>query len=260
MLYNKMNYTTNISYLTNVFINEYDISKANINVLYSKRLIDSETYDWLYNAERMTRQVYVGKLQKDKMIADELKAGIIEAKKMLFESNMVNDYEVLSIKNDAVFIINRTLEYTKFGLIEFKLKNRYTSYYKMGNLELYYFYNSINKSEDLEVKGIGDSKLELHKDYFVTFLKDLFYAVQTAGPVVAMGVLKDYYNRYISLSLPVDHYRLFDPVSKFKLNMRSYTNSAYFTEVVQDARSLDITYNATLLLELQKILTDMTLR
>ena len=125
MLYNKMNYTTDISYLTNVFINEYDISKANINVLYSKRLIDSETYDWLYNAERMTRQVYVGKLQKDKMIAAELKAGIIEAKKMLFESNMVNDYEVLSIKNDAVFIINRTLEYTKFGLIEFKLKNRY---------------------------------------------------------------------------------------------------------------------------------------
>ena len=57
----------------------------------------------------MTRQVYVGKLQRDKAIVDILKAGIIEAKKILFEANDIKDYEVLSIKNDAVFIINRNL-------------------------------------------------------------------------------------------------------------------------------------------------------
>ena len=34
MLYNEINYTSDISYLNNVFIYEYDISKANINVLY----------------------------------------------------------------------------------------------------------------------------------------------------------------------------------------------------------------------------------
>ena len=125
MLYDNINYTSGISYLDNTFIYEYDISKANINVLYSKKAIDKDTYDYLYNANRDTRQVYIGKLQKEnKEIATILKAGIIEAKKWLFEANNIHDYEVLSIKNDAVFIINRVLNYTQFSIIEFKCKNK----------------------------------------------------------------------------------------------------------------------------------------
>ena len=136
MLWENINYLAEISYLPNTLIYEYDISKANINVLYSKGVIDKKTYDYLYNAERMTRQVYVGKLQRDKAIVDILKAGIIEAKKILFEANDIKDYEVLSIKNDAVFIINRNLINTKFGLINFVNKNQYTSFYKIKNLEM----------------------------------------------------------------------------------------------------------------------------
>ena len=100
MIYDKVNYTSDISYLANTIIYEYDISKANINVLYSKGAIDKQTYDYLYNANRMIRQVYIGKLQRDdKNIVSILKQGIIEAKKMLFEANNIEDYEVLSIKN-----------------------------------------------------------------------------------------------------------------------------------------------------------------
>ena len=91
MLWENINYLAEISYLPNTLIYEYDISKANINVLYSKGVIDKKTYDYLYNAERMTRQVYVGKLQRDKAIVDILKAGIIEAKKILFEANDIKD-------------------------------------------------------------------------------------------------------------------------------------------------------------------------
>ena len=58
MLWDKTSYTADISYLTNVFIYEYDISKANINVLFTKNIIDQQTYEFLYNAPRMTRQVY----------------------------------------------------------------------------------------------------------------------------------------------------------------------------------------------------------
>ena len=43
MLYEKTNYTADISYLTNVFITEYDISKCNINVLYKYKAIDEQT-------------------------------------------------------------------------------------------------------------------------------------------------------------------------------------------------------------------------
>ena len=161
MLYNEINYTSDISYLNNVFIYEYDISKANINVLYSKGAIDKNTYDYLYAANRDIRQVYIGKLQKEnKEIVNILKAGIIEAKKCLFEANNIQDYEVLSIKNDAVFIINRQLQNTQFGLINFKCKNKYTSFYKFNNLEVYYFYDSFSKNEVIEVKGISETMAE----------------------------------------------------------------------------------------------------
>ena len=35
-IYDNINYSSDISYLTNTFIYEYDISKANINILYTK--------------------------------------------------------------------------------------------------------------------------------------------------------------------------------------------------------------------------------
>ena len=73
----------------------------------------------MYNSERQVRQVYVGKLQKDKAVSDALKEGIREARKNLFEANNIQDYEVLSIKNDAIFLIDRIPEVRDFGLIHF---------------------------------------------------------------------------------------------------------------------------------------------
>ena len=106
MIYEKTNYSAGLNYLNNTFIREYDISKANINVLFSKGIIDKRTYDYLYESERMIRQIFVGKLIKNNNgVSDVLKQGILEARKNLFEANDIKDYEVLSIKNDAVFII-----------------------------------------------------------------------------------------------------------------------------------------------------------
>ena len=73
MLWDKTTYTADISYLTNVFIYEYDISKANINILFTKGVINEATYKFLYEAQRMVRQVYVGKLCKDTKVSNILK-------------------------------------------------------------------------------------------------------------------------------------------------------------------------------------------
>lgn len=259
MLYDNINYSLDISYLNNVFIREYDISKANINVLYSKGIIDEKVYNDLYNAERMVRQRYVGMLQKDKTIMETLKKGIIEAKKCLFEANDIKDYEVLSIKNDAVFIINRKLITTKFGLINFLNKNTYTSFYKFNNLELYYYYNNIDKSECLDIKGISDAKLVLHDQYMMQFLKDLFYTVQMNGVEVAMRLLKDFYNSYINLNLDIGYYRKFNNDSDYHYKFNTNIGTGFSAEYVSndDKYAVDISFNLSILLELQKILTSM---
>lgn len=259
MLFDKVNYTADISYLTNVFIYEYDISKANINILYTKGAIDKATYDFLYNSERMVRQVYVGKLCRDKSINDILKSGIIDAKKMLFEANNIQDRDVLSIKNDAVFIINRKLQNTKFGLINFVQKNLYTSFYKLGGMEFYYYYSNATKEEYVDIKGISDEKLKYHEKFFLQLLKDLFYSIQINGPEISMRMLKDAYNEYIKLELPTGYYRNFDINSVYHFKFVSNLGTGFSIENATESQKnmLDITRNLSILMEMQRILVSI---
>lgn len=259
-LWNQINYTSEISYLNNVFIYELDISKANINVLKTKNIIDDKTYDYLYNAERMVRQVFVGKLQKDKRVSDALKQGIIEAKKLLFEANDIKDYEVLTIKNDAVFLINRIPAIRDFGLIHFVPKNKYTGFYKVRNFEFFYYYSNLDKEEYLHIKGLSDAVIESHKDYFYQFLKDLFYTIQCNGIEIAIRLLKDFYMQYINLSLPIEYYRRFDTQNDYHFKIKTAIGTGFsINDNPNESMKplLDITANLNLLIELQKILTNM---
>ena len=254
-LYKYINYTIPVSYLTNVFIYEYDISKANISILYTYNIISKEVYDELYIAPRMVRQKYVGYLQKDIKIVKILQQGIIEAKQLLFESNNMQDNEVLSIKNDAVFVINRQLNSTKFNNIEFKLKNTYTGFYKIDNLELYYYFNSITSEENLHVKGINDVNLLNHEPYFLQFLKDLFNIIQVSSIENALKVLKAFTRQYIDRSLNMGFYRQFNASSSFHIINNS---SGYMLKNMYDNIDLiDISTNLHILIELQKILLQM---
>lgn len=258
-LWAESNYTSGISYINNTFIYELDIQKANINVLYSLGVIDKQIYDYLYNSERQVRQVYVGKLQKDKAVSDALKWGIREARKNLFEANNIQDYEVLSIKNDAIFLIDRIPEVRDFGLIHFIPKNKYTGFYQLMNLEMYYFYSNITKEEWLHIKGISDKNLELHDKYFLQFLKDLFYTIQSNGAEIAMRMLKDFYIQYISLSLPVEYYRRFDVTSDYHFKFRTPIGTGFGMDNATEEQKqyLDISNNLRILLELQKKLVQM---
>ena len=56
--------------------------------------------------------------------------------------------EVVRIANDAVFVKRSVpLKYTKFGLIEFIPKNKYSSFIKLG--DLYIFFGS--SMDDLNI-------------------------------------------------------------------------------------------------------------
>lgn len=260
MLWNKVNYTADISYLTNIFITEYDISKCNINVLYTKGVINKNTYDYLYNAERMVRQTYVGKLQRDdNSIVKILQSGIIEAKKMFFEANGIEDRDVLSIKNDAVFIINKKPKITKFGLIEFVAKGLYTSFFKFRGMEIYYYYNNMSKAEYIEVKGISEKNLAKHEGYFLQLLKDVFYSIQVNGPEITLRMIKDFYMEYVNRSLPIEYYRKFDAYCNYHFICNTMINTGFEAEYVSESNKslVDITYNLNILMQLQKYVISM---
>ena len=66
-------YVAPIDYLISRYIREYDISKANINILLYKGLISKSKYDYFYNLPNDRRKIEVGLLQRDN---DKVREGL----------------------------------------------------------------------------------------------------------------------------------------------------------------------------------------
>ena len=244
------NYNSGYEIILNSFIHEYDLSKANINALYSRGVIDKAMYDNLYSADKAIREKQVGlMIRKDQKIYQEIQNGIMEAKRNLIIVNNIDLEDIVSIKNDAVFVMNRKLDNTKFGLMDFKLKNTYTMYMKARRYEFYYYFNSYNQEEKLDVKGISDNKLVYHKQYFMDFLLALFNTLQVDGIIPAINMLQNFSLAYINRQLDPNYYRKFNSECNFDL-LNGYSSNVY----VSDIRLIDIRYNYEILRDLYKAL------
>lgn len=247
------NYNSSYNIILNSFIREYDISKANINALYERGVIDKAMYDNLYSADKAIREKTIGlMIRENQNIYKEIQAGIINAKINLILSNNIDLEDIVSIKNDAVFVMNRSLDNTKFGLMDFKLKNIYTIYIKINRYEFYYYFNPYNQEEILDVKGINDSKLELHKNYFMDFLLALFNTLQVQGIIEGINMLQNFSLAYINRTLDPGYYRKFNSESNFDLlyNGSLWSSSTY----VSDINMIDIRYNYEILRDLYGVL------
>lgn len=217
-LWNQKNYLLDIEYLVATRISEYDIRKANISILYSEGVITKDYYNYLYSADRMTRQVEVGYMIKNNAeIGNILSKGIEKYRKLFFESNSISDNDILSIKNDAVFIMSKLPNATKFGeVVEFVNKNTYSSYIRLQRKkEVYFGSDIINNTSQIDIKGISDDKLLLHQNYILTVIADVMYYIETGEIKSAIDYLISFYNQYIQRKLPIGYYRNFDDESKY---------------------------------------------
>lgn len=258
-LYSAVSYSANIDFLLNNYVREYDISKANINILLHRKLITEDLYNFLKQSDRMVRQVTIGKMLRDNpSLSEELKNGIIETKQRFFEVNNIQDYEVLSIKNDAVYLINKIPKITKFDNIEFACKNIYTSYYKIFNVEYYYYFDIVNNIENIDIKGIGDDKLEYHKNHFLEFLLVIFNSAQVDDIKETINLLKIFSDKYLKMGLDIEYYRNFNASSLYSLKpimKYSSVNAKFLPEKHKDI--IDISHNYNILRELYKIYTSI---
>ena len=247
MLYKEKNYTINLGYLFNNYIREYDISKANINILFAKGAIDQEMYSKLFSADRMVRQIYIGKMIKnDSTIQDILNDGVIEYKKKFFEANDITDSDIISIKNDAVFVLNKNPQILSFDNVNFVLKNTYTSFMRLNELEIYYGYTFSN--EVIDVKGIKDTDLDNFHMAFINIIVQFFNLIQKSGSELARNYITSVINQYVNLELPIDYYRRFRSSNDYVINgiTESYSIS-WLPDNIESRRSVGIGYNLNLL-------------
>jgi len=206
-LYKKTNYTSSVDRVQNR-IYEYDLHSANVSALRATGKFDERMLDILENSEKQVREEAVGKMirrDKTKTIYGYISRGIQRAKEQLFRFNGIKDDEVLTIKNDAVFVIGRKLQHTTFGPYEFRLKNVYAGYIRIDKIEIYYD----KKHKSITIKGVSDMVVEHpdHQSGMLCFFLQVFRYLD----LDQVQDLRDYLIRfardYKALKLPHQYYR-----------------------------------------------------
>lgn len=253
-LYEKVNYSSMVNFIFSRYIYEYDIQKANISILYDKDIISYDDYIQLYNADKLYRQVYIGNLQKkNATLTKVLQDGIIEAKRNLFIQNNIEPNEVLSIKNDAVFIIGRKLDHTDFGTVHFIEKHEYTSFVRLLNIEIYYGYNRIRNDETFSVKGLGKNEV-YHTDYMIDFILYILNSIQMRDTQSVIIDMTEFYYNYINKNLHIGYYREFNPMSKYRIGEFLVDD---LDDTIDNKYSINISYNTRVLTELFKYISSV---
>lgn len=212
-LYLNENYISEFKFINASYIREYDLAKANISALLYKNAITPDLYKILYEMDKDTRERTVGLMIRDDPKLNDIKSnGIIEAKRLLFEMNNIDDFDVLEIRNDAVFIIGNKLKYTKVNeFFNFIIKSEFTTYAFISNkLSLFYKYDPITDTDIIDIKGIKNHKLELHANHFLKFICESFYKLQNDTLDNTLKYISNFYHEYMSRNLDIEYYRSFD--------------------------------------------------
>lgn len=260
-LWRGKNYKSSIKYLINTYIREYDLSKANINALLYTGRINREEYNRLYSMDKKDREVLVGlMIKEDNTIYKSISDGIEEARKRLFVANQIEDYEVLSIRNDAVFVQGRPLQYTSFKDFIFVMKNEYTMYLKLQELEIFYSDTiDINTGElvtNIDIKGMSEYNMSLHSNGLLGLICDICYRLQREKIESTMSWIIDIYEKFIKRELPKEYYRTFDHNSGY--NIPTFIRSANLFDIDDSMISIvDINRNLLILRDIVSIISDI---
>lgn len=250
------NYISDKIILINNIIREYDISKANISILRQYNVIDDSLYNKLYKSDKLYRNIYIGNLCKDESISNILSNGFIESRKILFTRNNINKNDILSIKKDAIYTIDKELKYTTFGYINFNCKNTYTIFMKLCNLEIYYMDNIIDNKVNIniDVKGINDNLLPLHQNGILGFICDVCYKLLRNPIQDIVKYISNFYDDYVNRRLDICYYRDLDMYSLYTINTK-YTSFKLKNISYDMINIIDINRNLQILRDLLYIIS-----
>lgn len=217
-LYQQITKRSIFPYLISEYIYEYDLSKANISALLYGGVIDQYKYDYYASIDKRLREIAIGNMEKANEEIGRIKAaGITEAKRLLCEANQIQDQEVFEIRNDAIFILNRDLEYTDFGIFKFVKKNIYNSFLNLKNIEIFHGFNPVTQMDTIDVKGIKDEILERHCNGWILFFADIFYYIENGLLTDAIQYTNKIYEDILLRRADINLYREFNSDSLFRI-------------------------------------------
>lgn len=223
-------------------IREFDMKSAGLNIIKSLKLLPEDTIAELEKMPKMESKIKIGLLQrKDRQLAKNMVEGFKIYREKFIKENNIETKDILSIKKDAIFLINRGIQKDTFDYVVFDCKNRYTSYFYFNKLEFYF--NS--RTRHIDIKGITDAKLKKHNKYMIKFLKDMFYYIELGNSRESIRYLKKFADKYRNKELPLGYYREFNSESAYKFKDIDLFGGIYTTELKLSIDDVDNVYNYT---------------
>ena len=204
-----MNYLSDRGVAYNSSIIEYDIRHANINVSkYYNLYSDIRYLDTLDALPKKDREVKFGLLLRDDPdFSKRLEEGFNNiVKEFLLSNNLDIDLDVISVKKDAVFVINHKVTNTQFGPVEFVQKSKYHAYINLNRLEFYV-------ADKIDVKGIGEN-YKLHENGMLFIVQELINYLETGKNVNTF--LAEVADLYKKRQMDISVYREFNSASKYR--------------------------------------------
>ena len=234
-------------YIYNEYITEWDIKSANVSLLDYYDLADNDTINRLRNMKKSQREVAVGIMcRNDHELMLKLEKAFDDIINKFIISNKLKDVDIISIKKDSVFVRNINIVNNVFGPVEFVNKNVYNGILLLPKYEFYY--NPLK----IDVKGINDKVLPLHKNGILKFIQNIMECGNRYLEVCAY--LHDFIEYYKKRELDLDYYREFTTDSAYKVKIGD--NLVYLDNIDESMlMNTDITYNFyNIILETIKII------
>lgn len=244
MLYNpnKHSYLNkSFDYIASGNIKEYDIKSAGFNMLIAAKAIDQKTINYLNSLPKQKRKVVEGLMQREnKELTKVINEGLCKYRRLFIEANGLEDEQILTVKRDAIFVINAKIKQSKFDNVEFRPKNSYTSYYYIDGIE--YYYSPIN--DTLDYKNLADNfnKVKEHEKFMFKFLKEVF-RLNAVSRESASKYIKEFADKYRKKKLPMGYYRELNESSLYRLKGMTIGHSDLAVDIPADIDDIDIRYN-----------------
>ena len=227
-----------IDALFNCEIREYDLKDAGFNLTKYFNLLPENILETLSKMPKDKRTIELGMLQrKDKDLAKKLSEAFSEARKLFFDANDLEENDILAIKKDAIFVIDKVCSNNQFSNLIFREKNKYLGYMRINKIEFYYK----DEKSDLDVKGFNDEVISYHKDYMLDFIKMVFYNKIYLSPKDFIRFLTDFIKLYRSYELEFGYYRQLDLQSYYVIKFDN--EWSMIRDLEDDEVEIDITYN-----------------
>lgn len=228
---------------------EWDIKRAGLNLIKQNQLLPDSKIKELEKLSKSESDIAVGKLQiKDKEFSKQLNLAFTDImNEFLSVNNIDKDMDVLSIKKDACFVINKDVKVSNFGeYIKFIPKNEYHAYMYIKPLEFYF-----KRDGSIDIKGlVGDKKIrnhimDIHKDGIINLLNYVIELCEESNmnPKRINKFLHNFVVMYKNKELEFDYYREFNIESRFRYQfMGAQTMADFIDESMLDKINIDYNY------------------